>query len=72
MYCVFLTPLLLNLSVEFWYCSRLRMRVIGRLDRVMCPKDVDRLAISVDPDLIWAYTVWPDLSVQKPGVITVF
>ena len=36
----------------------------------MCPKDVDKIANSVDPDqtrssLIWVFTVCPDLSVWK-------
>ena len=48
----------------------------------MRPNDADRKAKSVDPDqtvrvrskssLIWVYTVFPDLSVQKLMIITVF
>ena len=40
--------------------------------RVMCPKDADGMANSVDPDhLIWVCTVCPDLPVQKLRIITV-
>ena len=39
------------------------------------PKHADRLANSTDPDqtapVIWVYTVCPDLSFQKLGIITV-
>ena len=48
---------------------------------VMCPKDADRMANSVDPDqqsdlsfrssMIWVYTVCQGLSVQKLRIITV-
>ena len=44
----------------------------------MSLKDADGMANSVDPDqtasrksLIWVYTVWPSLSVQKHRIITV-
>ena len=40
---------------------------------VMCPKDADGMANSVDPDqsnLIWIYTVCPGLSVQELRSIT--
>ena len=52
--------------------------------RVISPKDADGMANSVNPDhtaprvdldqtapLIWVYTVYPDLSVQTFGIITV-
>ena len=45
---------------------------------VMCAKDADGLANSVDLDqtapsnLIWIYTVCPDLSVKIFSIITVF
>ena len=40
----------------------------------MCQKEADILSNSIDSDLtalIWVYTVCPDMSIKKIGIITV-
>ena len=39
--------------------------------RVMSPKDADGMTNSVDPGLIWVYTICPGLSVRKLRIVTV-
>ena len=55
-------------------CNYPKRWTVWFYDRVMRPKDADRIANSVDPErssLIWVYTVCLDLPVQKLRIITV-
>ena len=62
------------------YCHHPKISKRWHYHRVMCPKDAEWIANSVDPDqtaplgavcLIWVYTVCPGLSIWKLRIITV-
>ena len=64
-----------NLDTRKICCNYPKSWTVWFHDRVICSKDADGMANSVDPDqtapLVWVYTVCLDLPVHKLRIITV-